>query len=170
MPKEWKLKRAFSGIMSVGLFCGAIAIFWLGTAELMRAQASNDWPSVEGVLTYTEFEYSGTGSKRVRGPVVRYRYMVNAIEYKGNRIAFGPTPGDKGGGAIYTSSRDDQINAFATLIEGSSITVYYDEDTPSEAVLLRGGGMFVLIYYFCSALMIAVGIMCFMLATGRIKG
>jgi len=156
--------------MCFALFGGAIAIFWLGTAELIRAQATNGWPSVEGKLTHTEFEYTGTGSNRIRGPVVRYRYTVNATEYEGNRIAFGPIPGDKGGDALYTSSRDEQIRAFARLIEGSPITVYYDEDKPSEAVLLRGGSMFVLIYYFCGALMIAVGIMCFMLATGRIKG
>ena len=163
------MKRAFPGIICFLLLVGAIVICWLGTRELIEAQASHDWPSVEGIITYSEFEYTGTGSNSTRSPVVRYRYMVDGKEYTGERIAFGPIPGDKGGDALFISERDEKIKAFAVIIEGSRIAVYYDTSNPSDAVLLQGGGMFVLIYYFCGALMLGVAFMCFLLATGRIK-
>jgi hypothetical protein len=96
--------------------------------------------------------------------------MIEGTQYTGERIAFGPIPGDKGGDALFTSERDDKIRAFATIIEGTPIPVYYDANNPSDAVLLQGGGMFVLIYYFCGAMMLGVAFICFLLATGRIKG
>ncbi len=164
------MRKIFPGIISVLLFLGAGWLCWIGTAEALSAHASKSWAAAEGRITYSEFEYSGTGSSRRRQPVVRYSYMVEGIDYASDRIAFGPVPSDKGGGAVLTTSRDDRIYAFATLKEGSPVTVYYDERMPSEAVLLRGGGTFVLIYYFCGLLAAGMAVLCFMLATGRIKG
>lgn len=164
------MRKIFPGIISILLFLGAGWLFWIGTAEVLSAYASKSWEAAEGRITYSEFEYFGSGSNRQRQPVVRYSYVVDDFEYTSDRIAFGPVPSDKGGGSVLTTSRDDQIKAFATLKEGSSITVYFDQHMPSEAVLLRGGGMFVLIYYFCGLLAVGMAVICFMLATGRIKG
>lgn len=163
------MRTVIPGFFFVALLIGAIALAGVGAQQWLTAQTSKSWQTTTGTITYAAFEYAGSGSDRTRRPVVRYSYTVNGSDYDSNRIAFGPTPNDKGSEPVFTTSRSDQIKVFATRAAGSDVAVYYSPDAPENAVLLPGGGMFLLIYLLCAAMMLGVSGMCFMLMTGRIK-
>ncbi len=163
------MRTVISGFFCVILLIGALWLTWLGGTQFLAAQSSKSWPSVTGTITRSDFVYSGSGSNATRQPVVQYSYVVEGTEHKGARIAFGPVPGDKGGGSVFTTDRSKKIKEFATRIEGSDIAVYYDPAAPEMSVLMPGGGLFLLIYLFGAVLMLAVSAICFLLMTGRIR-
>ena len=163
------MKYLISGLLSIILFASSIALFWLGSTQVYYGFTSNNWPSTTGVIEYSEFEYAGSGSNGQRRPVVRYRYQIDNQHYQSDQIAFGPVPLDNGGEAVLSMDRDAQIKSFATIDEGTNVTVYYHPSTPSNAVLLPGAGLFVLIYIFCGILTAAMSWLCLLIATGRIK-
>jgi len=163
------MKKAVAALVSASMMIGAALLFWHGSTELLAAQSSQHWPETEGTITYAAFEYHGSGSNRTRSPIVRYRYEVNEIVYESDRIAFGPKPSDKGGGAVVTTARDDDIRSFARFREGTRAAVYFNPDNPADSVLQPGGGWFVLIYYLCGLLVLGFGVMCLLIASGRLK-
>lgn len=163
------MKKAVAALVSALMIIGAALLFWHGSIELLAAQSSQHWPETQGTIIYAEFEYHGTGSNRQRSPIVRYRYEVNDTIYESDRIAFGPKPNNKGGGAVFTTARDDEIRSFARLREGTRAAVYFNPDSPTDSVLLPGGGWFVLVYYLCGLLVLGFGVLCLLMASGRLK-
>ncbi len=161
------MRTTFSGLLVLALGLGAIWLLWLGFGQALSAQATKSWPSKTGTVVSAGFETSGSGQNYSRTAFVQYRYSVDGVTFTNDRIAFGPKPNFKVDGTR-SSARLDVIKVLATQSGGSDVTVYFDPDDPAESVLVSGGGLFFLIYLFCSALLLGMAVMIFLLMTGRV--
>ncbi|WP_342075140.1 DUF3592 domain-containing protein [Yoonia sp. SS1-5] len=162
------MHKLFMIFCVLGLLLGAVWLAWLGIEQAFAAKESRSWPRVDGTVVSAGFETSGSGQTYTRTAFVQYRYTVDGTNFSGGRIAFGPETNFKVDGTI-TTSRDEAIKSLATQTGGSSVAVYYDPANPSDAVLISGGGGFVFIYLFGSALMLGVALMIFLILTGRVQ-
>jgi len=90
-------------------------------------QASN-WPSTMGMVLMSTLEarHDSEGGYTYY-PVVQYEYRVMGQPYQGNRIMPGPSVGGSGANKVV-----------ARYPAGTQVTVYYDPNNPSDAVLERG--------------------------------
>jgi hypothetical protein len=98
-------------------------------------QASPGWPSVEGeIIASRAFARNETGDQRGTPThewltEVHYRYTVNGVNYKGNRIrALGRLHFDQ-------ASAIQELTPFQA---GQHVPVYYDPKDPSSSVLVPG--------------------------------
>lgn len=101
-----------------------------------QADASTRWPSTKGVILSSKVKAppapSSTGSGRNRAvhvPRISYRYSVNGREYVDNRPTIGKVNG-----------KGDSEKLVARFPKGAKVTVYYNPEDPSRAVLVRGMG------------------------------
>ncbi|MEJ6404198.1 DUF3592 domain-containing protein [Yoonia sp. 2307UL14-13] len=163
------MKTAIAGSFAVLLFCAALFIFVLGGMQTWKARASKTWPVTTGQITYAATESGGSGTNYKQTPVVKYRYDVEGQDYRAERIAFGPTPSEGGSKPVFTTDRRDRIMRFAQRNAGEAVDVYYNPRSPDEAVLLPGGGLFLLIYLFAVALCAGMSFICWLIASGRVK-
>ena len=77
---------------------------------------------------------------------VRYGYQVMGSEYQGDKIAFGPKTGGACGKAMKVLSK---------YPKGGTVTVFYDPEKPSVAVLERNISKAFLVY---GVILLAMGI------------
>lgn len=138
--------RFFLAAMGAVFFLigGGIMLF-VGKPTLDAAKASKSWPSVDGVVIESRVE-TKRSNDRHDGPsykaVVVYDYEVNNEAHSSDRIWFGSE--------VSTSKRGQMRDIVKQYPEGAQTTVYYDPDTPSEAVLQPGA-------FFTSYFMIIFG-------------
>lgn len=129
-------------IIFVGLF--VIAFIGIGAALIFyslrsrkKAEASQAWPSTNGQITESRVAHStSTDSEGDRSdsysPSVRYSYQVMGQTYTGKNIGFGAQ-----------TSYNRPAKAEAALEQypaGGVVTVYYNPEDPSDAVLARQAG------------------------------
>jgi hypothetical protein len=103
-----------------------------------RVRASRRWPSVQGRITESRLDRnprSGSGGYSYT-PRVRFSYAVDRQEYESSQINFWGVVGGSEGTARRTTTR---------YPEGARVTVYYNPEAPSEAVLDRAFSPIVLI-------------------------
>jgi hypothetical protein len=150
------------GVLFVG---GGVIMISLGRRNQKKADASQNWPSVNGtvqdVKAVKNYHSSADDELDVDtfSPKVRYSYTVGATEYSSERIAFG-----------YGKTFNSESAALASIqkySQGSLVTVYYNPENPDEAVLERKnerqiwgvvGGILLIVLGLCSA--------CSMILTG----
>jgi hypothetical protein len=106
-----------------------------------------DWKSVIGVITQTGIstkQLSGELSNEIGfNPDISYRYVVGGMEFIGNKIGQFPNP---------IASLSNAQKAIETYPEGSSVTVFYNPQNPSESVLSRSGSPIIIILALCGLL------------------
>lgn len=131
----------------LGIICGGLAILsflGIGVAVLIwgirnrnKAEASNTWSSVEGVITSaqidedTDVDEDGFSSTTYT-PQWQYQYTVNGNSYTGERISFGAV---RGYGRL--KKAQEELDKYPV---NSSVRVYYDPEIPEESVLVQGTG------------------------------
>ena len=101
-----------------------------------KSEDSQAWSATTGEITesYVRESHSQDSDGYTSTsyyPEVRYRYQVMGAEYQGKRIAFG---GDVGG------SHKKARQMLTPYPVGQRMTVYYDPNSPEEAVLERRMG------------------------------
>lgn len=121
------------------LIAGLFALTW-GIRGLHAAVTSKDWPTTEGTVVRSELEKlrkkGGAGSNQRKNrfafkPQVHYEFEVDGQSYSGSRLTF----------SDYTTSNEDQMQAIiAPYPVGTTVTVYYAPDKPSECTLETGFG------------------------------
>jgi len=118
--------RALLSLLAVGLIALAIHLNFV-------ASAAEEWSSTSGTVIASYVRRTGAGNAGEAGdtttysPVVRYEYRVGSDPYAGSRIGFGDF--------FYNwYSSKSRIDAFP---KGSNVTVYFDAQDPSNAVLDR---------------------------------
>lgn len=133
-PGQYRIVAGFAGFLI--LFGAALSLF--GVFFLRTALASYGWPSAPGTVqainsSLYRSEYSG--SRRTYVYQVTYGYAVNEIAYTGDRYSLG-----EGSTASrpYDTAREAEQAGKEAYPPGSTITVYYDPQSPTEAVLQRG--------------------------------
>jgi cytochrome c-type biogenesis protein CcmH/NrfF len=102
--------------------------------SLRRATASTRWRATDGrVLSSGVNSHYGMHHTMTFEPQVVYEYQSGGQLYHGERVSFGVTAG--------TSSPDWADRVVARYPPGSSVQVFYDPASPSEAVLEHSGAM-----------------------------
>lgn len=103
----------------------------------MRARASRSWPSVSGRVTESTLDVERRADKSDSYmPRVRYEYAVKGESYESSQLNFWGSIGGSRATAERTTAR---------YPAGAQVTVYYNPETPSEAVLDRAFSPLVLI-------------------------
>ena len=107
-------------------------IFLFGVRSLLRAKESVNWPSTFGEIVQSSVESSrssGSNSSTTYKAEVLYEYMVKAVTYNGNRVAFGDY------GSSNPSHARKIVNRYP---KDTKVLVYYMPENPEEAVLEAG--------------------------------
>ncbi len=131
----------------IGFACGGFFILAFASAGVFlifqtirsrkKAEASQSWPFISGQVTearvsrHTSTDSDGDTSVSY-SPLVKYHYQVAGQDYEGAKIAFG-----------FQQSYNSQAKAQAALERfpvGGHVSVYYDPNNPSDAVLERKAG------------------------------
>jgi hypothetical protein len=154
------------GVLFVG---GGVFMIYLGRRSQKKADASQNWPSVNGTIqdvrAAKNYRSSADDDLEVPtySPKLRYSYSVGAAEYSSDRIAFGY-------GKTF-SSESAALSSIQKYSQGSLVTVYYNPEDPTEAVLERKnerqvwglvGGILLIVLGLCSS--------CSMILTGAFLG
>ncbi len=110
-----------------GCVFGVLNVVLLAVVFFMRRKVNEvkNWPSVGGVVISSHIEYRASSEGGdTPYPVVLYAYQIGQQTYQANKIAPGPEVG--GWGADKT---------VAKYAPNRMVTVYYNPQNPSEAVL-----------------------------------
>lgn len=103
----------------------------------MRVRASRSWPSVSGRVTESTLDVEPRADKSDSYmPRVRYEYAVKGESYESSQLNFWGSIGGSRATAERTTTR---------YPAGAQVTVYYNPETPFEAVLDRAFSPLVLI-------------------------
>ncbi len=124
-----------------GGFIMAVGAFFLvmGALEAWRGHASLSWPTVRGTVLESNLVHSsrrtGTGRSATSRasewtPIVRYEYEVGGVRFESGRVDFMTRAGGRG-------AAEAELKG---LEAGAEVTVHYDPDEPSRAVLRAGNG------------------------------
>ncbi len=138
---------------------GAVILFF-GVRQIQNAQASETWPSVEGVVTVSELgrqtgssSRTGTGTRRRESTTysadISYDYAVGGVEYVNGTVRFGQ---------VNTSSPSDARAMLKKYPVGAPVTVYYNPENPQIAVLEPGVGVATWFLPGFGALFLVVGL------------
>lgn len=141
--------------MLVGGIVGAVGYFMLA-----RARASRRWPSVSGQVVRSEVvsrEQTDTepgtihiGRRpRVYSVALEYAYEVDGTTLKSKRVAFTDS---------FTKSEGQCEKIAARYPVGSPVTVYYDPEKPTKAVLDRATGCGPLLFFGVGSLFFLGGV------------
>lgn len=126
-------ERALPAVALWGL-AGFLAL--MARAAARQAEAARAWPTTEGVIESSEVDTfqmrrpdvdEHHRSRRVFRPDIVYRYRVGGVELKGSRLRLG--------GRVYASFDRLARNDVETYPPGRRVTVFYNPDNASEAVL-----------------------------------
>ena len=92
-----------------------------------RASAQS-WPSTTGVVLSSSVQVRRTNRSRSEYPLVVYQYEVNGKSYQSQRVK----ASDKFMSVRISGEAQATVARYPV---GSSVTVYYDPNTPSESAL-----------------------------------
>jgi hypothetical protein len=116
----------------IGIIGAGLTVF-LGIPMMMSAFESKGWPTVEGIITVSEFTTNRDrdNGSTTYGASVAYDYTVNGAQYTGSNVHFGQYGSGDPGYARGIVSRYPM---------GKHVRVYYDPDDAAESVLEPGAG------------------------------
>lgn len=115
------------------VFMGGFGLLLIVLAVLQKMKAkkaAESWPTTSGTVEKSELSVShdtdsdGTSSTTYSAHVV-YSYKVGGVNYKNDSIGFGKSSG----------GRKKAEKKLAEYPAGRSVTVYYDPDNATKAVL-----------------------------------
>lgn len=133
-----------------------IAFVSFGVSLLQQGIASQSWYPTDGKIitsnieTHEETHHSdhGTTHSTTYGANIVYQYTVNGINYSSNKVSLGD----------YSSSDANHAQQIVNRYPvGESVTVYYNPENPSDAVLERGTTEFPYIIIIFGLMPIIVG-------------
>lgn len=129
--------------IGLGALGGLLSVF--GVYFLLTANESLSWPSVEGTIVQTEVRRDTRSRKGSAEPTlntdveyyvsVNYTYDVEGNSYVASRYSLGQ--GDQVS-RRYKERSDAEAEAASRFPEGTTVTVHYDPEQPTEAVLAPG--------------------------------
>jgi len=126
-------------VLGVLFLIGSMAALVYGISEIKEGLAAKNWPTSEGkiISSGTRWQNMSTsgGSSTLIAEVV-YEYRVNDRLFQGDRISMGQ---------FGSKDADHAKQEAAQYPENSLVTVYFDPDDPSKALLEPGWGWISLI-------------------------
>ncbi len=131
------------------LFSSTFILIGLGVSIwgfklLRRAQATRSWPTTSGIVNSSQVgEWQDSDGDDLYGAMVEYGYTVGDASHRAHQICLGQSQ---------SSIRATHEKLVARYPVGESVTVYYDPECPSEAVLepgVRFGACLPLLFGVC---------------------
>ena len=146
----------------VFVLVGGLLLFF-GVRQLMRANASQAWPAVTGVVTVAELGKHMCHDRddtTTYSADISYDYVVNDRTYVNGVVNFG---------AVQTSDPSTARRVLKRYPVGLQVPVYYNPADPQEAVLEPGlqGGSWFLPIFGTIFLIVGVGVFFLLLCMGR---
>jgi hypothetical protein len=130
------------------LFMGVL-ILALGFAlvkMVLKTRTSKDWANTVGTIIESRIEVQKDSEGQTDHPIVAYEYTVNGQLFRSQQIDFG---GEGSGG----TGAKSLVKKYPS---GKSVTVYYNPNNPSEAVLERSAVGAMLMFGLGLVILIAV--------------
>lgn len=121
--RRWAGSFRLAGWAFLGL---SLLLTWGFYQQFSTAQNSKNWPFVTGEVL--EFDVRNRPADKSVYASIRYSYKVDGNTYTGNRFTL-----ENGEPAVRQVAR--RLDAYP---EGHTVTVYYNPDNPSQAVLEPG--------------------------------
>ncbi len=129
-------RQSFLGtlVLAVVFFiAGFTAYQYLTKPIAEEAEASKNWPTVEGVITHSELIKSrDSDGKDMYSASVRYEYSVDNKKYSDSGIRVTDSK---------TNVKSSVKKTLKKYAKGTHVTVYYDPEFPGTAVLEPGTGL-----------------------------
>ena len=115
-----------------GLFAlvlGGLGVYLIIHSQRSKQKAamSQTWPMVKGLITETNISTQEHNETLRFVPVVRYTYEVDGLTYESRQITFGS--------GVEFGSRQKAADYLAAYPLDAEVSVYYNPEKPSEAVL-----------------------------------
>lgn len=125
----------------IGLFIFALVfivggwLFYKNISESIveEAEYSKTWPSVEGVISYSDLRTSISDGDRMYAVDLEYKYSVHGATYAGSRISA------LDGSSSNASGVKKDLQEYPI---GKKVMVYYDPEIPSISLLKPGANLF----------------------------
>lgn len=159
MKKQFIQVKSAKGlaILTLGMFAAGIFLMAWGGNELKKAYESRSWPGTPGTITSAYIQTSHHRSSEGRSstsyaPKVSYRYTVEGKTHMCDRIAFG---GASGGMESWAKAVVDEYPS------GKQVTVHYNPQDPSVAVLKTGFSWGALLLVLAGVVFFGVGVLCY---------
>ena len=122
---------------SLFFLIGSIATIW-GVKTFLSAQATEEWPQVEGKVTASEVTRKRTrgGGKGIKQrktnytAEISYDYVIDGEALSSDRFSYGN---------YSSSNRENADSIVAEFPVGKTVPVFYDPENPESAVLKMGG-------------------------------
>lgn len=137
-----------AGKVAGGVFLTFFLTFWSGITLTMtslfvgaawNSMRAESYPTVQGVVIHSDVEVNHGDDATTYGVDVKYRYEVGRRQYIGEQYRYGDM-----------ASNDDYAKRIVRSLPVESIvTVYYNPDDPSDAVLkpgVNGADLFAMLF------------------------
>ncbi len=121
----------FSGFVFLGIF-SALGIFLFSQANenMARAAASESWQPTDGKILDSGFTVRGIQRRKQAATItVRYEYKIGDSAYSGSTFSFEKQD------SYSPNVAEAKLKPYPP---GATCTVYYDPESPSESVLIKG--------------------------------
>ena len=115
-----------------------------------EANASKDWPTVQGIVNFSDIRSSISDGTEMYSVDLSYAYTVQGENYTGDRISTIATS---------TSSFSEVDKELSKYPEGELVTVYYNSEAPSISMLEPGAGFFTYVITYGPLLFCLVGLL-----------
>ena len=120
-------------LLAVSFIVLGLFFSFLGIRDIVRANASIDWPSAPGrvldISVNSDFSRTGNhGSSTSYQAEVLYEFSVDGASIRGSRVAYG----EFGGSQNRARRRENRYPI------GKNVTVYYMPNNPKESLLEPG--------------------------------
>jgi hypothetical protein len=121
-------------LAATGAFIAMIVILLLALIQNGSAMAARDWTSTDGVIvkSFISSERDDDDPKGlavIYAPNVSYTYFAQGVQMVAHKIHFGSP--------IKHTARNSAEKKLAKYPVGAAVTVYYNPEVPSDAVLER---------------------------------
>lgn len=125
-------------------------LMFFGVMDSVKAASSNSWPTVRGTILSSEISSStDSDSDTTYTSDIRYSYSVGGSPIEGSQVLFGEGS---------TSDYDAVQKLVDRYPEKSLVTVYYNPDDPTEAVLEPGFNAWLLLPLGIGGVFLLVGL------------
>ncbi|MPQ45718.1 DUF3592 domain-containing protein [Marinifilum sp. N1E240] len=142
----------------IGLFIFALVfivggwLFYKNISEsiVKEAEDSKTWPSVEGVISYSDLRRSISDGDEMFAVDLEYNYFVKGAKHAGNRIS-----------AIdgSSSNKSGVIRDLQEYPVGKKVMVFYDPEIPSISLLKPGANLFTYFVKYGPLLFCFIGVL-----------
>jgi hypothetical protein len=115
-----------------------ISMCFQGMENIRRAEATQQWPTAPGTITYSKVSAQGfpargnikSSNGHIHKPVIKYNYLIQGVQYQNNNIYLGD---DQIPNVV--SYADEMVAKYAPR---QKVVVYYSPIDPQLSVLETG--------------------------------